>query len=145
MSSFDQNVVQNALYAKIVGNAALMALLSTTSAYAGVYRLDVPEGAPYPYIYFFRVTAPPVDTFDTKQQRILYQIEVYTQASGSKEAPELAGDIITAIDGVLNRQTLSFTGFICCEFDIDLGEEYDNETKIARSIVQYVIRASVEN
>lgn len=143
MANIDKNTIQNALYAKLVGYAPLVALLNTDSSYSGVYRLEAPEGADFPYITYFRVTSPDMSNFKEEVQETLFQISAHAKATTDKTAPEAAEDIITEIANALNLQTLVYDGFVYCLYDMDLGESYDEETKVAISIVQYAIRTAV--
>jgi len=143
MANIDKNTVNNALYTKLIGSVALVALLDTDASYSGVYRLEAPEGSKFPYLTYFRVTAPDVSTFDSEVQEVLYQITAHAKTTATKTAAEAAGDIMTEVANALNLQDLAYTGFVFCVYDQDLGESYDEETEVATDIVQYAIRTTV--
>ncbi|MFM9629515.1 DUF3168 domain-containing protein [Streptomyces galilaeus] len=92
--------VQTAVYQKLTGSTALMALVS------GVFD-EVPEPAPYPYVSFGSILEYPDDAHDRQGLDVLVTLHVWSKALGNAQA----ADIFAALDDALDRVPLSVAGF----------------------------------
>ncbi|MCX4572288.1 DUF3168 domain-containing protein [Streptomyces sp. NBC_01571] len=92
--------LQAAVYSKLVGSSALLALVS------GVYD-EVPEPAPYPYVSIGSLSEFPADAHDAQGLDATVTIHVWSRAPGFAQAY----DIFAALDAALDRVPLAVAGF----------------------------------
>lgn len=92
--------LQTAVFAKLVGSAPLMALVT------GVFD-EVPEGTALPYVSFGAVTESVDDAHDRQGLDVLMVLHVWSGYPGNAEA----ADIFAAVDAALDRVPLAVAGF----------------------------------
>jgi len=97
--------VQTALYAKLTGDATLMALIT------GVYD-DVPTGTALPYVVFGEWTDESDDTMGANHRELTFVLEVHSEYLGFKESLNIADEV----KRVLHKCSLTVTGatFVGC-------------------------------
>ncbi|WP_431888735.1 DUF3168 domain-containing protein [Nocardiopsis alba] len=93
------DAVQAALYARLTGDAELMALVS------GVYD-DVAEGTPYPYVALGESMETPDNTHDGKGRSTVVTLHVWSRYAGFTEATRIAGRLVELLD----ERPLNVTG-----------------------------------
>jgi len=95
------NAIDDGLYDKLAGHAALTTLVSTR-----IYRDAAPEGATLPYVVFLHQAAGEENMTPARSLNPLYQVRGVSSVSADE-----AGDIADAIDGALHMQTLTVSGW----------------------------------
>lgn len=93
--------VQQALFAALSGDAALLALLGGSRIYD-----DVPQGSPFPYLTFGQSVARDWSTGTDAGNEHVITLHVWSQAKGRKEVHE----IMDAARSVLHEQPLALAG-----------------------------------
>jgi Protein of unknown function (DUF3168) len=123
------NALQKALYAALVADVPLMALLGGAKIYD-----DVPRGATLPYITFGQSTLRDWSTGTDAGFEHLITVHVWSRVNGEREAHQ----IISAIRDALHDVSVSIVGFhlVNLRFEFsDMLRESDGET--IRGIVRY--------
>lgn len=92
--------LQTAIYQKLTGAPALMALVS------GVFD-EVPEDAAYPYVSIGSILETPDDAHDGQGLNSFVTLHVWSKALGFAEAY----DVFAALDSALDRVPLAVAGF----------------------------------
>jgi hypothetical protein len=122
--------LQAAIYAKLTGHPALMALVS------GVFD-EVPEPAPYPYVSFGSVTEFPEDAHDRQGLSATVTLHVWSKSPGFAEAYE----IFAALDAALDRVPLTVAGFTDVSIKHDQHQALkDPEPGVRHINAQYRVR-----
>lgn len=101
MSGSPQWVLQQAIYARLNGDAEL-----TTTLGAAVYD-EVPDGAAFPYVSIGEVTENPRDTMGTTGRDTTVTVHVWSQYPGSKEVKQIQN----RVDELLDRWTPTVAGW----------------------------------
>lgn len=112
--------LQRSIFAKLDGDATLTALVT------GVFN-RVPQGQAFPYIKIGHRTIRNWSTFGTLGEEPTITLHIWSRYRGNKEAE----DIMSRMDTLLNRATLSVTGqnFVSIEREFsDVLEEQDGVT-----------------
>lgn len=126
------DALQTALYQKLIGDAALMALLSGAWGIPAVFS-DVPEGegedaALFPYVSFGPDLGLPFDDKDETGGDHRLQVNVWSRSGDYIEAKGIGGKVIDA----LHRQSLSISGatHVLTEFiSADFTKDPDGKTR----------------
>lgn len=92
--------VQRAIYAKLHGDEALMAVVS------GVFD-EVPEAGELPFVAFQELTETPSDTHDTRGFEVMVTINAWSGYKGNRQAAE----ILAHVDRILHRKPLIVDGW----------------------------------
>lgn len=103
MSDFKQ--IEWGLEAYLAADAPLTALLETYDDKPAIFNYTAPPGAIAPYICFFSLSILPNDTYDTRQDDAVYQINVHTFQMSN------AYDIYSILDDLLHLQTFPIDGY----------------------------------
>ncbi len=107
--------VQQAVYARLVADADLLALLPQGNAAV----LDhVPDDTPFPYIVIGDMQARPLETQGTSGHDITLEVLSYSQSTGMKEAKAL----MAAIYASLHRAAFTVTGHTVILCDLEAEE-----------------------
>ncbi len=106
--------LQQAVYAKLTGDAPLMALVS------GVYD-EVPEAAVHPYVSLGSITELVDDAHNQRGLEASVVLHVWSKYRGFKEA----ATILAALDAALDRQPLVVDGFT----DISIAHQQHQELR----------------
>lgn len=108
MSAVGLSALQRALYARLVGDAAL------TAGITGVFD-HVPEKTAPPYVRLGEGTEVPFDTFDRRGHEASVTLEVWSEAAGFREALEIADRVVA----LLTETPLAIDGhqLVSCELD----------------------------
>jgi hypothetical protein len=92
--------LQQAIYARLTGDASLMGAVS------GVYDY-VPEGAAYPYVAIGEAVEVPNDSHDRPGLTVTFTLHIWSRYRGTKQAIQILGHV----DRLLNRTPLAVAGF----------------------------------
>ncbi|MFC8124654.1 DUF3168 domain-containing protein [Streptomyces sp. NPDC057302] len=106
--------LQQAVYAKAIGHAPLMALVS------GVYD-EVPEDVAHPYVSLGSITENVADAHNQRGLDVLVVLHVWSKYRGFKQAAQ----ILAALDAALDRQPLAVAGFR----DVSIAHEQHQELR----------------
>ena len=93
--------LQKAIYAVLVDDVALVALLGSGRVYD-----DVPRGAPFPYVTFGPSTTRDWSTGTERGAEHLLTLRTWSKAGGEKETHE----ILEAVRAALHETSLSLDG-----------------------------------
>lgn len=109
MSNSSPLKIQQGLFNKLTASVSLMTKVSNR-----IYD-DVPESDTYPYIYIGQHTADRFNTFDRQGKNVVFNINIFSQYQGNKEALEILDLVIDALD----YQTLTITNqtLVYCRFE----------------------------
>jgi len=99
-----------AIYDRLTGDAALVALLAAYEGQPGVFTIDpAPERADLPFIVSAgNVTVAPYDTKTTRGREVWRDVRCYADADGSVITVEAIAERVRAL---LHRQTIAVTDF----------------------------------
>jgi len=103
MADFKQ--IEWGLEAYLTADEALTALLEEYDGKPAIFNYTAPPGAKAPYICFFSLSILPNDTYDTRQDDAVYQINVHTFQMST------AYDIYSVLDDLLHLQTFTIDGY----------------------------------
>lgn len=104
----NQNAFNSALWLRLASATSLTSQLNGGTAGSAVYHLRAPENADPPYVTFRRSTGVPKRTY----QRIVHESMIYTVKAVTQEpSAKLAADIMSTVDGLIDDQTFSVTGY----------------------------------
>ena len=92
--------IQRAIFAKLSGDTALMALVK------GVFD-DVPENQAFPYVVIGEATETPSNTFGRKGKDVTCTIHIWSQAKGNTEALT----ILDRLNDLLDFEPLAVAGY----------------------------------
>lgn len=97
--------VQTAIYSALTGSTALMARVT------GIHD-HVPQGTKYDYVALGSITEIPQDTHGAQGREMTITPVIYSDTLGNKDAQA----ILTEMDAVLDRQTITVSGwgFVTC-------------------------------
>ena len=129
------NVLNTAIYSKLTGGTALTSLLASGSA---VYYLQAIDNATLPYIVFDHPGGGPQNINPSDMRSQLVQVRCYALS------PALSGSIDAQASALLDRKTLSVTGYTnfvtVRETDVSSVEVPEDGTKIYMSGASYRVR-----
>lgn len=97
------NDFEKALYARLVGAAALVALLATPTS---VFNQQAPRNASLDYVVFALNAGGPTNRTPRRAESLLYAVKGVSAVNFRK-----AGDIDDQIDAALHGQVLTVTGW----------------------------------
>lgn len=97
--------LQTALYGRLTGDAALMAIITAVLA-QGDQDADSASLTPFPYVTIGGDTATPRDTKTGFGASVLAQIDVWSRSGNFLEAKNIA----SLIAGLLHHQPMTITG-----------------------------------
>lgn len=95
------NVIEDGIYDKLAGHAALAALVGTR-----IYRQEAPPDATYPLVIYQHQAGGDDNETPARALSPLYGIRGVSKVSADE-----AGDVADAIDGAMHMQTLTVTGW----------------------------------
>lgn len=91
--------IQQAIYARLTGDTALMAI-------AKVYD-EIPETASYPHVSFGVTQEQPDDAHDRQGLHVDVTLDIWSKYAGNKES----ATILAHLDRLLDRKPLNVAGF----------------------------------
>jgi hypothetical protein len=101
----DLKQIEWGLEAYLAANSPLTALLAEFESKPAIFAYTAPPGAESPYICYFPMDISPDDTYETRSDNALFQINVHAFKIST------AYDIYSLLDDLLHRQTYSITGY----------------------------------
>lgn len=137
--------LQQAIYDKLTGNSALVAMLSSAYAEPAVFSrvpqaADSEDAAGFPYITMFEASGGPFDDKETVGGETLVQISVWSR--GTTLAARV---IMDAVDATIRRQPLTMTDANHITTELDTSNVgYDPDGTTVRATLQYRVMWQVE-
>lgn len=122
MSGSPQWVLQQAIYSRLSGDAAL-----TTTLGAAVYD-DVPDSAAFPYVAIGDVTETPRDTMGTTGRDTTVTVHTWSQYEGSKEVKQIQN----RVDELLDRWSPTVAGWNSVHMQQEFFETFRDPDGITR-------------
>jgi len=101
----DIKQIEWGLEAYLVADAPLIATLATYESKPAIFSYTAPPNVEPPYICYFTLNIQANDTYDTRQDDALFQINVHTFKMST------AYDIYSLLDDLLHRQTFAIDGY----------------------------------
>ena len=101
----DLKQIEWGLETHIAADVTLAATLATYETKPAIFAYTAPEDAVPPYICYYPLSISADDTYDTRQDDAIFQINVHTFKIST------AYDIYSLLDDLLHRQTFSITGY----------------------------------
>jgi len=101
----DLKQIEWGLEAHLAADGPLAALLETYEDKPAIFNYTAPPDAEPPYICYFPLDISADDTYDTRFDNALFQINVHTFKIST------AYDIYSLLDDLLHRQTFSIDGY----------------------------------
>lgn len=98
--------LQQAIYTKLTGNTALMALAEAVWSPKAPQQDDGELAGPFPYIVIPQMNASPFDTKTSNGGSVVVQVDGYLRSKSELDAHALQGRLYDA----LHKQPLSITG-----------------------------------
>ena len=122
------NAMGSALYSKLTGGTALVALLANGTA---IYRTQAPDQSPLPYVVFSVYSGGPLNITGSDMREEVYFVRGYASL------PAVAGSIDLQISALLHKGTVSVSGYnnylSVREMDLELVENPPNGEKVFMS------------
>jgi len=122
-------VLKDAIYAKYLGNADLVAALTN-----GLHFQTAPDRQPYPYTTYFIVSDIPGRTFTEKMENILFQFNIFSDTPDDAEIENIFDKLIACYDDC--RTSLHVSGYHTIYVDRELSQLLFDE---AADIYQYAV------
>ncbi len=101
----DLKQIEWGLEAYLAANAPLVATLGTFESKPAIFAYTAPPGAEPPFICYYPLDITADDTYDTRGDDALFQINVHTFKIST------AYDIYSLLDDLLHLQTFPITGY----------------------------------